>query len=50
MKQPACCLCGEKIKANEHFFIYKSGRTACRKCGKKLRHSAMIRSQNEKDK
>lgn len=35
MMQPVCCLCGEKIKSNEHYFIFRSGRSVCKKCGKR---------------
>lgn len=36
MIQPRCCLCGEKIKANEHYYIFRGGRSVCRNCG--VRH------------
>jgi hypothetical protein len=44
MMQPACCLCGEKIKANEHYFIFHGGRSVCMKCGRRIRHDKNNRS------
>lgn len=47
MMQPVCCLCGEKIKANEHYFIIRS-RTVCRECNLKINHRRSAELINKK--
>lgn len=38
MNRPKCCLCGEEIKLNEHYFIFRGGRSVCKKCKERVKH------------
>lgn len=53
MMQPKCCLCGESIKANEHYFIFKGGRSVCVKCKGSIKHEdnrgGVVRNTNVND-
>ena len=38
MMQPMWCMCGARIKANEHYFIFRGGRSVCIRCKRNIKH------------